>query len=916
MVTVIPETDAGLLTGNATLCEGDNNGQVSLTGHVGNIVRWEYSLTGEQPWTPINETGSALDYDDLDYTTWYRVVVKSGECDQQISNAVKITINTPTETGVISGTNDECAVINSGTLLLSDHNGSILKWQESLDESSWTDIANTTTQQEFSNLTESKYFRVQVKNGVCSQAFSEAHFVKVNALPEVAFSVAEVCEGNQSSFTNTTTVSDGSLSAYEWSFADGQSSTISNPRHTYGTYGTYGVKLIVESSKGCIDSLTQDVIVNPNPTANFTQTDVCLEQQMDFSDLSTVPLGAISTYNWNLGDGSTSTDSDLSHSYSEKGEFSVTLLVSTDKGCENSTSEVVEVYPLPNTSFTGEDVCFGQSTTFGNNSSITSGSLTYSWDFGDGSTSSVINPSHEYSNDGIFNVNLQSTSAQGCQTNQIVKVEVFEQPGADYSFEDICLDQTATFTNASSGDGLSFEWSFGDGLTSSEENPEHRFEVAGLYEVKLSVENENGCFSQTSKVIRVSPMPLVNFEMSDVCLEEAVTFKNFSTIASGTMSYNWAYGDGESQQANEPSHNYSVDGTYDVILTATSNYGCMVERTKPVTIHPLPEPDFQAASVCDGAMTSFMDRSEINSGVIDSYLWDFGDQTNSILSNPQKQYLNPGQYDVSLMLSSGFGCRADTTSQVTVHDFPVANFSVDNVCFGFEVQTINTSEIRSGGMTYEWDFGDGSGSSSKDPRHLYAEPGIYEITLTASSNNNCSDVVTRKVEVYPIPKVSAGTDTTVSQGYSTRLQAEGGVSYSWFPLDGLSNSSINNPLATPLTTTDYEVTVTDQYGCRNRDTVRVSVIEDFKIVANNVFTPDDNGQNDTWVIQNVETFGDVHVRVYDRFGGVVFESRAYQNDWSGTYGNDILPDGTYFYVITFSEAEQKYHGALTIIRNR
>ena len=170
--------------------------------------------------------------------------------------------------------------------------------------------------------------------------------------------------------------------------------------------------------------------------------------------------------------------------------------------------------------------------------------------------------------------------------------------------------------------------------------------------------------------------------------------------------------------------------------------------------------------------------------------------------------------------------------------------------------------------------------------------------------------------MYPIPKVSAGTDTTVSQGYSTRLQAEGGVSYSWFPLDGLSNSSINNPLATPLTTTDYEVTVTDQYGCRNRDTVRVSVIEDFKIVANNVFTPDDNGQNDTWVIQNVETFGDVHVRVYDRFGGVVFESRAYQNDWSGTYGNDILPDGTYFYVITFSEAEQKYHGALTIIRNR
>jgi gliding motility-associated-like protein len=141
------------------------------------------------------------------------------------------------------------------------------------------------------------------------------------------------------------------------------------------------------------------------------------------------------------------------------------------------------------------------------------------------------------------------------------------------------------------------------------------------------------------------------------------------------------------------------------------------------------------------------------------------------------------------------------------------------------------------------------------------------------------------------------------------------------PITGLSNSHIGAPVATPLETTDYEVLVTDQFGCQNTDTVRVTVEDDFKIVATNVFTPDDNGQNDTWrgrpaVISNVETFGDVNVRVFDRYGTVVFQETAYENTWRGTRGNDILPDGTYFYVITFSASEQKYQGALTIIRNR
>ncbi|WP_258100483.1 PKD domain-containing protein [Marinoscillum pacificum] len=915
-VVVIPETDAGILSGNATVCQGDNSGQITLSGIVGNVVRWEFSLTGQQPWAPINLTTTTLDYDNLEQSTWYRAVVQSGVCDAEISNVVEITVDTPTDPGTITGVDEVCAELNSGTLTLEGYNGSILKWQTSSDNTTWIDVSNITDELTFTNLISSTYYRAQVQNGVCTVLESESFFVQVNALPVVDFSAAEVCDGTQSVFVNNTAVSGGVISGYEWYFDDGESSTISNPGHTYSSYGTYAVKLVAESTAGCIDSLTRDVTVNPNPVAGFSQSDVCLDVPMDFSNLSTVALGTIDSYNWDLDDGTTQTEADFSYDYATDGEYRVELEVITDKGCSDQVTKQVEVFPLPTTTFTSIDVCFGETTTFANNSGITSGTVTYAWNFGDGNTSPAVNPTHNYEESGAYSVNLETTSNQSCQTDYTLIVNVFEQPVADFSFENICRNETAVFTNNSTGNDLSYLWNFGDGESSDVVSPSHDFEAAGLYEVTLTIENESGCNSEVSKTIRVAPMPVVAFEMEDVCLEESVSFVNYSTVASGSLEYLWLFDDGNQSTEFGPDHIYVEDGKYAVSLTATSNHGCVVELTEEVVIHPLPVPDFVAEAVCDGFMTYFIDQSSINSGSIESYLWDFGDQSNSILPNPEHQYLNPGSYDAVLKLTSEFGCKRDTTKEVIIYDFPVANFSVENVCFGFEITAENSSQIANGSMTYHWDFGDGQTSTSKDPSYLYDAPGFYDITLTATSGNNCIDVITRTVEIYATPEVSAGEDTSVSQGYTVQLVAEGGVRYSWYPLEGLDHSNVFNPIARPLTTTDYEVTVTDQFGCRNKDTVRVNVIEDFKIVANNVFTPDDNGQNDTWVINNVETFGDVNVRVYDRYGSLVFQEEAYENDWKGTSGSDILPDGTYFYVITFSRSDRKYQGALTIIRNK
>lgn len=915
-IEVSPSTVAGLVSGSAEVCYGDNTGQLTLLGNTGGVVRWEASPTGEEPWSPIVHSGTTLDYEDLLATTWYRAIVQSGVCGELITNAVKVQVDATTVAGELSGPAEVCSELNKGTVRLQFHTGAVLRWQQSPDELSWTDIVNTTDKLEFDDLTATTFYRAEVQNGVCNAVFTNPHKVLVNELPTVAFSATEVCGGAATTFTNSSSVLNGSVGSQVWDFADATSSVSLSPKHTYGGYGTYPVKLIVTSKAGCIDSLSQAVVVNPNPVASFSQEDVCLKEAMDFSNLSTLALGAIASNTWDFGNGESSAVQDPAYTYAKDGLFKVTLTVTSDKNCTAEVSKEVTVYPLPVTSFQMKDVCFGNSVTFKNNSTISSGNLTYQWNMGDASQSTLINPEHTYAAAGTYQVNLTSKSSVGCTTELTLPVNIFDQPVAGFNVGNICLDAAAVFVNTTTGSNLTYSWDFGDGSTSAESGPSHRYASAGVYLVTLQVASDKGCTDQVSKKLTVSPLPIVSFVVDDVCNDKAAEFANLSSIVSGSVTYQWELGDGSGSTEVSPAHRYNQAGTYQVTLTGTSDRGCVTVLQKALKIFPLPQPQFTAEAVCDGSPTSFVNGSTILSGSIATHTWNFGDQTNSIERNPLKQYLNPGTYLAHLKTTSDAGCEASVAREVVVYDFPVANFTVDNVCEGFVIEPANLSEIAAGELTFAWDFGNGSTSASANPVHLYDAPGVYTITLAANSGFNCLDIFERQVTVYELPPANAGHDTTVSKGYSVQLVGSGGVSYSWSPIVGLSNSEINAPIATPLQTTDYEVLVTDQYGCQNLDTVRVSVEEDFRLVANNVFTPDENGQNDSWVIRNVETFGDVNVRVFDRFGTLIFQETAYQNDWRGTRGNDILPDGTYFYVITFSASPRTYNGALTIIRNR
>jgi len=920
-ITVYPATNAGILSQNDIVCYGNNSGEAILTSFIGNIVRWETSATGYAPWSTINYTDDTLSYTNLVTTNFYRAVVKSGVCNEVISNDISITVSPVTEGGIVSGSQEVCSEVNSGTLVLSSYTGDILNWQYSHDfGTTWTDTANINHTLNYSGLTKTTVFRVVLRSGACDTAYSEISTITVNPLPDVAFDYDTVCRSQYTTFINNSNIVTGSISTYSWDFGNGDGNNSDNPVYKYPVDGIFTVKLTATSNKGCIDSLKQVVIVNPSPVVGYSFGNECDGDTIHFSNTSFSTIGGTITYAWDFGDTtSIVNDENPSHLYTNSNEYITKLIVTEDAtGCKDSVIQTVSVYPRAVPKFNFANICNGNEMNFTNKTTLVSGNISYYWTFGDGYYDSSVNPSHLYLTDGTYNVRLTATTENNCVDTISKDVIVFAQPTADFSGNDICYTDTFIFANESiiNSGTTSYLWNFGNGDTSIQENPHYYYFSPGTYTVSLSVVSDSGCTDNVFHNINVYSLPNVLFDVDDKCAYDSAIFVNNSTIQSGTLDYQWNFGDLIGSTVKNPSHKYDTAGIYTVKLIATAGGMCSDSITKTVEIFPIPIPDFSADNVCDGEQSYFYDQTLIQYGSIQNFSWDFGDGTNSVQQNPVQQFINPSTYNVKLSVISNNSCKADTTKPVTVDFMPVANFTVYNVCDKNPISPSNKSTIQEGNITYLWKFGNGDTSIVPEPNYLYNNSGIYAITLIVRSENGCLDSLVRNVQIYPLPNAQAGADTSISKGDEVLLNASGGNIYNWFPSTGLSNANISNPTASPTNTIEYVIQVEDLNACVNYDTVIVSVIDDYKISPNNIITPNGDGINDFWVIDNIGNYGNATIYIYDRWGNEVYVKTTYDNSWNGTNTNgDLLPDGTYYYLIIFDESDINYKGSVSILRD-
>ena len=658
-----------------------------------------------------------------------------------------------------------------------------------------------------------------------SDVDTQASLITVTEPAPVAAFGAAPTSGDAPLTVAFTDVSTGAVTSYSWDFGDSGSSTLANPTHEYTAAGTYTVSLTVTGPGGSdVDTQASLITVTePAPVAAFgaapTSGDAPLT--VAFTDAST---GAVTSYSWDFGDSGGSTLSNPTHEYTAAGTYTVSLTVTGPGGSDVDTqaSLITVTEPAPVASF-GAAPTTGDAPLTVAFTDTSSGAVTsYSWDFGDSGSSTLANPTHEYTAAGTYTVSLTVTGPGGSDVDTQASLIAVTEPapvagfGAAPTSGDAPL--TVTFTDASTGVVTSYSWDFGDSGSSTLANPTHEFTDAGTYTVSLTVTGPGGSDvdSQASLITVIEPAPVASFGAAPTSGDAPLTVAFTDASTGAVTSYSWDFGDSGSSTLANPTHEYAAAGTYTVSLTVTGPGGSDVDtQASLITVtEPAPVAAFGAAPTNGDAplAVAFTDAS---TGAVTSYSWDFGDSGSSTLANPTHEYTAAGTYTVSLTVTGPGGSDVDTqASLITVTEpAPVASFGAAPTS-GDAPLTVAFTDASTGAVTsYSWDFGDSGGSTLANPSHEYTASGTYAVSLTVTGPGG-SDVDTQASLITvtePAPVAAFGAAPTSGDAPLTVAFTDASTgavtSYSWDFGDS-GSSTLANPTHEYTAAGTYTVSLT------------------------------------------------------------------------------------------------------------
>ena len=395
-------------------------------------------------------------------------------------------------------------------------------------------------------------------------------------------------QGSFVSFTNTSTSSSGGL-FYSWDFGDGGTAFSQHPTHSYNSNGTYVVCLTISDSSGCSDTHCDTLTVSGttgNCQASFTASSQ--GNSAFFTNTSTSPTGNLS-YVWDFGDGSSSTQTNPQHTYNSSGTYTVCLTISDSNNCSGTFCDTISVGSTGGTcaaSFT--TTTQGNFLVLTNTSSSPSGGLSYVWDFGDGNTSTMQHPTHNYAQGGTYIVCLTISDSVGCSDTVCDTVTVGNTTGCQAFFTPSVQGNMLSVSNGSQGTNLSYIWDFGDGNTATGISPTHTYAQDGSYLVCLTISSGAICqdtYCDSVVIATTTGNCSAAFTQSTNGL-----MVDFDANASQGVLYAWNFGDGGSTTPASAgnvtiSHTYAAAGTYTVTLFVSDNsIGCTDSTTNVVTV--------------------------------------------------------------------------------------------------------------------------------------------------------------------------------------------------------------------------------------------------------------------------------------------------------------------------------------------
>ncbi|HLP10540.1 MAG TPA: PKD domain-containing protein [Flavobacteriales bacterium] len=635
---------------------------------------------------------------------------------------------------------------------------------------------------------------------------------------------------------------------------------------------------------------------------------VCtIPYSFNFTNLSTLT----NVFYWDFGDGTNDTTFNPSHGYAVPGTYTVMLVAIDTTTCgKNDTvyTNVTVPNPFILAAIPNDTVCLGSPA----NVDLTLPGVTYTW-----------TPSADVSNPTGSIVDITPTGggphtyyaigldSQGCVDTTEITIYVHEPTQAQFSmtFDTCNIPATFTFNNTSTGT-LQYFWDFGDGTTSTLQNPPHVYTTPGNYVITLITIDTNACgFNDTMQTPVFIPAPLVISVTGDnqICLGESSQLQ----VSGGGNTFQWTpAGTVDFPTSANPIVTPTGTTTYDVYATDTN--GCKDTASFPVTVIQPPTAGFNTnfTPCIIPASVAFTNTSTNSS----TFIW----MLDGIVVNATDLvhvFNTPGTYTITLIAVDTSDCGFNDTAQTTIFLPPPAVATAtgtDTVCIGLSLPV-----YAGGGVTYQW-IPPSLYDDPTSPNPILTPPASGNYTVVVTDTNGCSDSASVPVFVFPVPTVSAGNDFVYDFGNGPTFNPNippNGYFY-WSPPDGLSCTDCLHPEATPESTTTYYLHFTDQYGCHFVDSLLVMVTP--SVYAPNAFTLDNDGTNEVFkpIVRNLASY---ELFIFDRWGELIFYTNDTEGYWDGTYKGRKCKEDVYVWKIKYAsqldpEINREARGHVTLLR--
>ncbi len=944
---------------NATgLVQFSNN--MSVQGSTIQSYNWQF----ETPSTVVNGTSPTHNYNDGTYTISLNVQANNG-CSFDTSMSQTFS-KTPSLSPLVQAAICE----NGGVVTLtapSVTNGAIGTGAFSSFKNAVTNATTGSYDPSIAGYGSDTIYYTFTSTGGCVASVKTAVNIKARPRGGFTFSPNTGCLNAAGfvQFNNNIFVLGSSVQAYNWQFET--PSTVVNgsaPTHNYND-GTYTISLNVIGANGCSFDTSMSQTFSKTPALSpLVQAAIC-------ENGGVVTLTAPSVTNGAVGTGVFSSFKNavtnaIAGTYDPSiagyGVDTIYYKFTSTGGCtaERKLAVTIKARPRGQFSFTPNTGCLDVTglVKFNAGGISVPGSFvqTYNWQFENTLPfiSGGANPTHSYS-DGTYDIKLNAIGFNGCSFDTMMTQKFSRTPSLDpIVLANVCANSSAfTLTAPAVNNGVTGNTGVFSSLKNAIiNNTTYDPAIAGysIDTVYYTFTSYNGCVATVKKFINILPVPKAVISVKpNVCIDSTITFKDLSTLASGTINTrNWNFGDGSiavvNPAGNTIAHNFANTQSYIVHLTVTSDSGCVNTDSVNITVRPKPVAFFEHNPVvCMPSGTAFFTNKSSLTPLVGgtmSYAWTFGDPNanasnpnTSIATDPKHTYSTIQSYPVRLVVTSKpYNCidiYDDTLfNKKPFFLKPVAKFGVskDTLCENEpSLFTDSSFAPNSSLFSWTWYYGDGSTPNTTTvPYSSYSYPAAdtFRAALTVRNTELCeSDPYYLKVLVYPQPQIDSMKEIIVLQNtvlqFNPTISDSIGIRYWWtaflppYSVAGLSNPDSLRPYLNATQSQIYVLNAVGQGQCKAQRIQSVKVLG--KIIIPNAFSPNGDGINDTWKITSLGDYPGATLDIFDRYGMKVKHLEG-NMEWDGTLNGSPMPVATYYYIINPGNGVAQFTGWVVLLR--